>query len=138
MQENLKFLTEDLVDQAIKQIDLESIPKKRRARDYAVVINNNNYPFKLIITEAAKIAKINITSDDFSSIESNRKGFTELTGYPIINLIKKIAFRNLRELVHIINKDLGGFCFEFQKKKKELFNKKKNELSKQIIYTSRG
>ena len=57
MQENLKFINKGLVDKALLQIDLESIPKNRRARDYAVVINNTNYPFKLIITEAAKITK---------------------------------------------------------------------------------
>ncbi|WP_452232061.1 AAA family ATPase [Lacinutrix sp. MEBiC02595] len=127
MQENLKFINKDLVDQAIKQIDLESIPQNRKARDYAVVINNVNYPFKLTITEAAKIAKINITSNDFSSVEANRKGFTELTGYPIINLTEgqELTFKNLRELVDSVNSDLGNFCNNFQKKKKELFSKKR-------------
>tara|TARA_R110002051_G_scaffold305068_1_gene374789 strand:+ start:2410 stop:4782 length:2373 start_codon:yes stop_codon:yes gene_type:complete len=125
MKESLKFITKDLVDKAILQIDLESIPKNRRARDYAVVINNINYPFKLIITEAAKIAEVNITSINFSSDEPNRTGFTELTGYPIINLTDKIAFKNLKDLVETINSDLGDFCYTFQNKKKELFNKKR-------------
>ena len=134
MQENLKFINKDLVDKAILQIDFESIPKNRRARDYAVVINNINYPFKLIMTEAAKIAGVNITSDDFSSVEPNRIGFTELTGYPIINLVKLITFKNLKGLVETINSDLGDFCSIFQQKKKELFDKKRmNSPSKLFV-----
>ena len=136
MQQNLKFINKDLVDQAIKQIDLEAIPQNRKARDYAVVINNVNYPFKLIITEAAKIAKIDITSDDFSSFEANRKGFTELTGYPIINLTKVITFKSLKDLVDNINNDLGGFCYNFQKKKKALFNKKRMNSGNKLFVLS--
>ena len=134
MDSKLKFITKDLVDKAVLLINLESMPKNRTARDYAVVVNNINYPFKLIITEAAKISKVNITSDDFSSNESNRKGFTELTGYQIINLKEVITFRNLRELIKTVNSDLGNFCYEFQQKKKELFNKKRmNSPSKLFV-----
>lgn len=100
MDKNLDFLTKQLVDEAVIVIDKNGIPPKRGGRGYAVSIGKEQYPFKLIITEAAKISGINLTSNDFSSIEANRKGFQKLTGYPIIVLgveSEYIKFKKLLE-----------------------------------------
>lgn len=116
----LNFLTKDLVDKAVLEIDKTGVPKHRQGTGYAISINNHNYPFKLLVTEAAKLANVNVTSSDFSSNDNNRKGFVELTGYPVINLSNKMTFKNLKELVDIINNELGEFCTEFQYKRKAL------------------
>ncbi len=106
MDKTLSFLTKDLIDRATIKIDNEGIPKKREGTVYSVSIKNKNYPFKLLITEAAKIANVKITSNDFASNKSNRDGFEEKTGYKIIETKKKLEFKNLKDLVNIINKDL--------------------------------
>lgn len=124
MDKILDFLTKKLVDKAAVEIDKNGIPDKRKGTGYTVLINNKNYPFKLLVTEAAKLAKVKVTSNDFGSNSYNRKGFVKLTNYPIIDLSKKMTFKNLKELVNIINTTLGSFCSDFQYKRKELLNMK--------------
>lgn len=129
-------MNRDLVNRAIAQIDSSNIPNNRKGRNYAVVINDKQYPFKLIITEAAKLANIDLTSKDFSSNIENRNGFTQLTNYPVVNFNEKIIFKNLTELVDVINSDLGVFCNQFQIKKKELFNKKRMNSPNKLFVLS--
>lgn len=83
MDKNLDFLTKTLVDDAVDFITANGIPSNREGKDYSVVIGQKQYPFKLLVTEAAKIAGVNLTSNDFSSSDSNRKGFQKITGYQI-------------------------------------------------------
>lgn len=125
MNKKLDFLNKTLVDKAVAVIDLNGIPSQRKAVGYCVLINNKSYPFKLLVTEAAKIADNSLTSADFSSSEKNRKYFSDLTGYSIVQLDDDITFENLSDLIDIINKDLGDFCATFQRTKKSLFNKKR-------------
>ena len=120
MDKTLNFLTKELVDNAVLQIDKNGIPSKREGTGYAVIINNKKYPFKLLVTEAAKIAKVNVTSNHFSSNANNRLGFEKITGYTIIDLNEKVNFKNLKDLADIINDDLAEFCSKFQYKRKEL------------------
>ncbi len=123
MDSKLDFLTKDLIDQAVIAIDSNGIPSKRNGTAYAVQIRNKTYPFKLIITEAAKLVNENLTSEDFSSSEHNRLGFEKLTNYKIVDITKKITFQNIEDLVGIINKELGDFCSKFQYTRKKLLNK---------------
>ncbi len=81
MNKKLAFLTKDLVQQAAEKIDEQGIPARREAKDYQVIINDNPYPFKLLVTEAAKIANIELSSNDFGSSEYTRDFFAKQTGY---------------------------------------------------------
>lgn len=123
MDKKLDFLTKDLIDQAVVQIDKNGIPSNRNGTGYAVEIMNKHYPFKLIITEAAKLVNENLTSDDFSSNKKNRLGLEKLTNYKIVDITKKITFKNIEDLVGIINNELGDFCSKFQYTRKKLLNK---------------
>jgi len=120
MDQKLEFVTKELIDKAVLEIDKNGIPVHRQGTGYAISINNKNYPFKLLVTEAARLAKVDLTTGDFSSTSNNRQGFKKLTGYPVIDLNGKMTFKNLKELVDIINSTLGDFCSEFQYKRKEL------------------
>lgn len=99
MDKNLGFLTKPLVDEAVAVIKKNGIPPKREGRGYAVSINEEQYPFKLIVTEAAKIAGINLTSNDFSSSKANRNGFQELTDYAILSLGVEMEYSKFKKLL---------------------------------------
>jgi hypothetical protein len=81
MNEKLEFLTKELVQQAADKIDEQGISARREAKGYEVFINNNHYPFKLLVSEAAKIANIELSSNDFGSSEYTRDFFAKQTGY---------------------------------------------------------
>ncbi|WP_051209987.1 AAA family ATPase [Gelidibacter mesophilus] len=106
MDSMLSFLTKDLVDKAVLEIDKNGIPKNRQGTGYAILINNQEYPFKLLITEAAILAKVNVTSNDFSSTDKNREGFEKLIGYPVVNLNHKMEYFDLAQL-HNYKNDIG-------------------------------
>ena len=106
MDKNLYFLTKSLVDEAVLEINKKGIPPKREGRGYLVSIGNEKYPFKLIVTEAAKIAGINLTSKDFSSSETNRNGFQKITDYPIINLGGEMEYFDLKQIAEY-KKEVG-------------------------------
>jgi hypothetical protein len=99
MDKNLDFLTKLLVDQAVTEIDKNCIPSNREGKGYVVSIGEKQYPFKLIVTEAAKIAGIDLTSNDFSSSEANRNGFQKLTNYPIIKLGIVVEYSKFKKLL---------------------------------------
>lgn len=99
MDKNLEFLTKLLVDEAILIIDKNGIPPKREGKGYAVSIGKKQYPFKLIVTEAAKIVGINLTSKDFSSSKDNRNGFQELTDYTILSLGEEMEYSKFKKLL---------------------------------------
>ncbi|WJJ98234.1 AAA family ATPase [Algibacter luteus] len=120
MNQKLDFVTKELIDRAVLEIDKNGIPTGRMGTKYAVTIKGKNYPFKLLITEAAKLVGVNLTANDFSSNKHYRLNLEEMTGYPVIELNNKVTFKNLKELVDIINTTLGEFCSEFQYKRKEL------------------
>lgn len=94
MDKTLQFLTKDLVTQAAHQIDKSGIPPKREGTGYVVLIDDKEYPFKLLVTEAAKLQGEDIKPDDFPSNEANRKGFEEITGFKIVPL-KNEAVKDL-------------------------------------------
>lgn len=98
MDKNLDFLTKPLVDEAILIIDKNGIPSKREGTGYAVSIGGNQYPFKLIVTEAAKIAGFNLTSNDFYSGEVNRNGFQKLTNYSIIKIGAQMEYFDIDQI----------------------------------------
>ncbi|WP_051935853.1 AAA family ATPase [Salegentibacter sp. Hel_I_6] len=124
MDRKLDFLTKDLIDQAVTKINNNGIPSKRNGTGYAVKIEKKLYPYKLIVTEAAKLAEVELTSDDFNSNANNRLGFEKLSGYKIVDIGEMISFKNLENIVEIINKELGEFCSKFQYTRKKLLNKK--------------
>lgn len=119
MNKILYFLTKPLVDAAVIEINKNGIPPKREGRGYLVSIGNEKYPFKLIVTEAAKITGVNLTSNDFSSSESNRNGFQKLTGYSIINLEREMEYFDLLQIAKYKNEvgkpydsnSLGARCY---------------------------
>ncbi|WP_305036027.1 AAA family ATPase [Meridianimaribacter sp. CL38] len=122
MNQKLDFVTKELIDKAVLEIDKNGIPSDRKGTKYAVVINGKNYPFKLLITEAAKLVGISLKPSDFSSNAHYRTNLQEITNYPVINLKNTMTFKDLKDLVELINKDLGDFCSQFQYKRKELLN----------------
>lgn len=81
MDSKLDFLTKKLVDDAAAQIDRDGIPSRRKGRDYYIEINDKQYPFKLLITESAKLVKIDLNQSEFNSSEINRTKFEQLVGY---------------------------------------------------------
>jgi len=81
MSEKLRFLNQELVKLAADQIDKNGIPVHRERKDYEVLINDKTYPFKLLITEAAKIANKNLASDEFPSSDYTRNLFEKITGF---------------------------------------------------------
>jgi len=99
MDKNLEFLTKPLVDAAVALIEKNGIPPKREGKGYAVSINEEQYPFKLIVTEAAKIAGINLTSNDFSSNKANRNGFEKLTNYAILSFGAEMEYSKFKKLL---------------------------------------
>jgi MoxR-like ATPase len=99
MDKILEFLTKELVNEAVAIIDKEGFPENREGSRYAVLINNKKYPFKLLVTEAAKIAQLIISTNDFSSSKANRNGFQELTGYPIIAKNDEIDYVKFKKLL---------------------------------------
>lgn len=130
MDHKLDFLTKELIDKAVLEIDKNGVPSNREGTDYAVPINGENYPFKLLITEAAILADIDLTSADFSSNANYRALFEDITGYSIFQLKQKVIFKNLDELIERINSDLRSknfqnFCFSFHHFRKIVFNKMK-------------
>lgn len=95
MDKKLDFLTKDLIEQAAKEIDKTGIPDYRDASKYLLVIGKREYPYKLLVTEAAKIAKVNLDSYDFGSSDRNRKGMEKITGYKFINKSESISINDL-------------------------------------------
>ena len=79
MNQKLDFVTKELIDKAVLEIDKNGIPPARDGTKYAVVINGKNYPFKLLITEAAKLVGINLNPSDFSSNAHYRTNLQEIT-----------------------------------------------------------
>lgn len=98
MDKNLDFLTKPLVDEAILIIDKNGIPSNREGKGYAVSIGNKQYPFKLIVTESARIAGLNLTSNDFYSSEANRNSFEKLTDYSIIKIGAEMEYFHLDQI----------------------------------------
>lgn len=106
MDKNLDFLTKVLVDEAVLEINKKGIPPKREGRGYLVSIGNEKYPFKLIVTEAAKIAGVDLTSKDFKSSKANRNGFQKITDYTIINLGEEMEYFDLKQIAEY-KKEVG-------------------------------
>lgn len=84
----LGFLEKDLIYKASKNIDLDNIPPGAKGT-YGVLIDGNTYPFKLLITETAKLAGVQLTSADFQSSESLRDRFENEFEYPIKTMNQK-------------------------------------------------
>lgn len=107
MANKLDFLTKELIDKAALEIDKNGIPKGREGVSYIVEINTKNYPFKLLVTEAAKIAGLNFLHEDFSSNDIYRSFFEKKTGYKCI--MKNSASKNfsdiIQELIEILKND---------------------------------
>ncbi len=85
MDKQLEFITKELIEEAANNIDINNIPKNHEGKSYAVDINGDLYPFKLLIMEAAKIEGFELESANFGSNEANRKGFEEITGFKCVN-----------------------------------------------------
>ena len=98
MAKKLDFLTKELIDRAVAEIDKSSIPSGREGTKYAVRIAEKNYPFKLIITEAAKLRGIKLSAGDFSSNDNYRNYFEDVSGYTIIKLKDEKPYFNLAQL----------------------------------------
>jgi len=104
MDPKLNFLTKELVEKAAEEIEKKGIPKKREGKEYSVIINEKEFPFKLLITEAAKLANIELESGDFGSNEINRAGFEKITGYECIKI--NMDYFNLDQIFSY-SKDVG-------------------------------
>lgn len=106
MDRKLDFLTKELIDKAAVEIDENGVPTHRKGTGYAVSIEDKEYPYKLLVTEAAKFANVNLTSNDFNSNANNRLGFEKLTGYSITDFKEKMEYFNLNDIVSYKN-DIG-------------------------------
>ncbi|WP_243860369.1 McrB family protein [Flavobacterium poyangense] len=136
MIKKLNFLTKVLVDEAASIISKNGIPIKRQGKGYAISIGEKEYPFKLIVTEAAKIADIDLTSKDFNSNETNRNDFRKLTGYSVINLGGEMEYFNLKQIAEYKNhvgkiynsNSLGASCYNDTRLKLQYLGKQLGEL----------
>ena len=106
MNQKLDFVTKELIDKAVLEIDKNGIPPGRDGTKYAVVINDKNYPFKLLITEAAKLVGIRLNPSDFSSNAHYRTNLEQITGYTVVNLNHKMEYFNIAKL-HNYKNDAG-------------------------------
>nr|WP_319399004.1 hypothetical protein [uncultured Carboxylicivirga sp.] len=111
MDKQLNFITKQLIEQAANNINLDDIPKNREGKSYAVTINGIEYPFKYLITEAAKLAGIELTPQDFGNNANNRKGFEEATGYKCIRKVSLFydIIQELKALLHECDSVLRNF-----------------------------
>ncbi len=73
------------IQDAIKQIDEQGVPVKRRSTKYCLVENERHYPPKYVIRVAHKIVKG----------EPPRKGYSG--GKPTNNFLKSLDFNNIQE-----------------------------------------
>ena len=136
MNHKLDFLTKTLVDEAVAVIDCNGIPPRREGTSYAVDINGKQFPFKLLVTEAAKLAGINLTSQDFNSSEANRKEFQNLVGYSIVNLLVQMEYFDLENIIEYKNEigktydsnSLGAKIYKDTRKKLQYLGQKLGEL----------
>jgi len=85
MENKIDFLTKQLVEQAAKAINETGIPKNREWSQYVVEVDGAKYPFKLIVTEAAKINGLSLSHKDFASGDYYRKAFEKLTSYKCVD-----------------------------------------------------
>src|SRR5690606_5480051 len=106
MNQKLDFVTKELIDKAVLEIDKNGVPPGRDGSKYAVVINGKNYPFKLLITEAAKLVGINLKASDFSSNAHYRTNLEQITGYTVVDLNHKMEYFNIAKL-HNYKNDSG-------------------------------
>lgn len=108
MSNKFDFLTKELVEQAAGQVDREGIPPRRDGKDYSVQIGSKSYPYKLLVTKAAEIRKIELSHRDFSSSETNRNIFSRLTGFEIISGEDSVKYFTSEEMeVFRVNKGKG-------------------------------
>ena len=118
MDSKLSFITKELIEKAAAEIDKKGVPENRKGKAYSVIIDGNNYPFKLLITEAAQLAGVKLLPKEFGSIESNRKGFEEKTGFRIENKYQsKNTFSGLIEKLKTSLKNDSSILSGFQFKK---------------------
>lgn len=96
----IDFISKELVDQAAKIILKDGISPRRKSRDYAVVINGEQFPYKLLVTEAAKLVGKVLNHDEFSSTERNRTEFSDITGYKIVST--KIDHSEIANFKHLL------------------------------------
>jgi MoxR-like ATPase len=85
MENKLSFLTKELVEKAVEAIEKNGVPKNREGSLYHVEIGGRFYPFKLLVTEAAKIAEVSLTHIDFQSNQNYRNIFEELTDFECVD-----------------------------------------------------
>ncbi|PIQ50037.1 MAG: hypothetical protein COW03_02145 [Cytophagales bacterium CG12_big_fil_rev_8_21_14_0_65_40_12] len=96
MDGKLNFLTKDLINEAAAKINEKGIPAKRVGTTYAVEINNKEYPYKLIVSEAAKLAGVNLEPSFFNSSRANRFKFEEEFGFRVVNKNYPITYWHLQ------------------------------------------
>ncbi|MFP9117696.1 AAA family ATPase [Flavobacterium sp. RNTU_13] len=98
MDKILNFLTKSLVDEAAAVIDSGGFTENQERSKYEVDISGRQYPYKLLVNEAAKIAGGDLTHGDFTS-PVNRKEFEELTGYNITSIDVELEYDNFKKLL---------------------------------------
>lgn len=126
MDKKLDFLTKELVDQAVIEIDKNGIPPKREGTNYAILINGKNYPFKLLVTEAAKAAEHILTSKEFNSTANNRQGFKALTGYEVLNLSEMKEYFDIKGLLRY--KNFAGNPYDSSSAGSHIYNDTRTKL----------
>lgn len=113
------FLTKELAIRAAEEIDRSEIPRQKYARNYVVLINNKEYPFKMVVRKAAELAGAPL--NNFGSSEYSRSIFREKTGIEIEQLTetadksKMNRFQQvIEELIELLENDdsvLADFQF---------------------------
>jgi len=122
MSDNLEFLTKELIDRAFLEVDKNGIPKNRKGTGYVVSINGKNYPYKLLVTEAAKLAGLELKPNDFESSKKNRKDFEKLTGYLVISKNREMEYFTKAEF-DSFSKNKGKNADSVSEEDKELIEK---------------
>lgn len=126
MVQKLDFLNKDLIDQAVVEIDKNEVPNKRKGTKYAVVINGKKYPFKLLITEAAKLVGVDLKPGDFSSNSHYRLNLEQITGYPVVNLNNDMEYFNITGLNNYVNE--AGKPYDSNSEGTKLYLDTRNKL----------
>ncbi|WP_276166452.1 AAA family ATPase [Zobellia alginiliquefaciens] len=129
MESKLDFITKDLIDKAALEIDKNGVPSKRKGTGYAISIKGTNYPFKLLVTEAAKLADINLTLKDFNSKTNYRTHLEKVTGYSVV------AFKDnyLKDLINKYKKHLVKVGLEEEVYKWHLLNQYKGRPNTRAV-----
>ncbi|ASJ07383.1 McrB family protein [Thermococcus pacificus] len=109
-------ITREHVLKAIDEINREGVPPKHQAQNTFLVVEGKKYPVKYVVLKAAKVAGVDISINEFTTIEAK-------------NYLKRLGFNIGREEwelgIRILSKAGEGFI---KRASEEGFNVSRNQL----------